>query len=65
MIKSALGKKSFVLGERVSLMVYVANTGAEVLPVADPRRGGDSLHLRLRLPDGQERAFTTGEALQE
>jgi len=64
-IRAALRKKSFALGERVPLMLYVTNMGREVLAVADPRRGGDSLHIRLRKPDGVEEEFTTGEALRE
>lgn len=64
-IRAMLGKKSFALGERTPLLLQVTNTGTQVLPVADPRRGGDSLNIWLRMPDGHEENFTTGEALRE
>ena len=63
-IEATLGKKSFALGQRVQLVLWVTNQEKELVTVADPRRGGDSLRLSLRLPDGEERSFTTGEALR-
>lgn len=62
-IEAKLGKRSFIIGERVQLVLWITNRQTELLAVADPRRGGDSLRLRLRLPNGEERSFTSGEAL--
>jgi hypothetical protein len=63
-IEATLGKKSIALGQRVQLVLWITNQGRELVTVADPRRGGDSLRLWLRLPNGEERSFTTGEALR-
>jgi len=63
-IEARLGKKSFVVGERVQLVLWITNQGKELVTVADPRRGGDSLQIWLKLPDGEECSFTTGEALR-
>src|SRR5437016_5885779 len=63
-IEARLGNKSFALGERAQLVLWITNRGKELVTVNDPRRGGDSLRLWLRPPSGEERSFTTGEALR-
>jgi hypothetical protein len=62
-IEARLGKRSFANGERAQLVLWITNRSKELVTVEDPRRGGDSLRLKLRLPSGDERSFTTGEAL--
>lgn len=64
-IKAELGREYFAMGERIPLVLSVTNKGTEVSPVADPRRGGDSLMILLMMPNGQERGLTIGEALGE
>src|SRR5436853_276241 len=65
LIQAKLGRKDFAVGESVQFTLSVTNPSAtELLAVADPRRGGDSLRFNVGFPNGQELSFTTGEALQ-
>lgn len=65
LIQATLERKEFAVAERIVLTLSVTNSSAtELLLVADPRRGGDSLRFTVRFPDGQEPSFTVGEALQ-
>ena len=65
LIQAKLARKDFAVGESVPFTLSVANPSAtELLAVADPRRGGDSLRFTVGFPNGQELSFTTGEALQ-
>src|SRR4051812_1210215 len=61
-IEARLGRSSFALHERVPLSLSVATTGNERVYVPDPTRGGSSLELRLRRPEGTVEVVRPGEA---
>jgi len=65
LIQAKLARKDFAVAERISFTLSVTNLSAtEVLPVSDPRRGGDSLRFTVCFPNGQELSFTVGDALE-
>jgi hypothetical protein len=61
--EATLGGRSFAIGRRVQLVLWITNQGRELITVDDPRTGGDSLRLHIHLPDGTDRSFTSGEGL--
>src|SRR5438046_10147608 len=65
LIQAKLTRQDFAIAEQVVFTLSVVNpSAAEVVLVADPRRGGDSLCFFLRLPSGKVLPFTVGLALQ-
>lgn len=44
-----------------TVTLQVTNRGGEILFVPNPLQGGDSLHLRLTLPTGEERTINVGK----
>jgi hypothetical protein len=59
--KAAVRHNRARAGDPITVVLTVENPGPDVIFVPDPRRGGGSLVLRLKLPSGEERVITMGD----